>query len=331
MTRPEFAHYYGDWDWRGGMNDWVKSLLLFFDGIALALPEDRAERLIESNPVLAQPLAELGLLRNFWPDASVNAGHVEVPDGLRYYLEKAAKSPSITLKPGMHQKILDRLAATTVESDMKDALTNLAARVNQAQQKFGDTPSNMRALTVGAVSRFLVQNVTEVAIQPVINDQNAASYVSMIIDNHDGGRAKIMISDLQEVGVDLQSVPLDEVLDFRRQHGSEYRSYSKELRQFVLDLSMLSEFGRTSAIEERRAELRDRAEELKRAARNAFKRQILSVGFGLAGAAWTLVHGDPWGGLFAAGATAAGFSIPSGGDPGAAYAYVLQAKAEMAR
>ena len=65
---PEFAHYYGDWIWDEELTGWIKSLLLFFDGIAMALPTERAERQIEANPVLAQPLAELGLLRNYDPD-----------------------------------------------------------------------------------------------------------------------------------------------------------------------------------------------------------------------------------------------------------------------
>jgi len=91
----------------------------------------------------------------------------------------------------------------------------------------------------------------------------------------------------------LQAVALDEVLDFRRQHGAEYRAYSRDVRRFVLELSLLSEVGKASALADRRAELDDRAEELRRVARSAFKRQAVSFGFGLAGAAWTLVHGDP--------------------------------------
>ena len=53
---PEFAHYYGYPVWNEEFADWVKSLLLFFDGIALTLPETEMEQLIEFDPVLAQPL-----------------------------------------------------------------------------------------------------------------------------------------------------------------------------------------------------------------------------------------------------------------------------------
>lgn len=65
---PEFVHYYGDWFWTDEHTAWLKSLLLFFDGIALALPNETVDGLIASHPVLAQPLAEAGLLRNYAPD-----------------------------------------------------------------------------------------------------------------------------------------------------------------------------------------------------------------------------------------------------------------------
>ena len=42
---PEFVHYYGDWFWSGKQTAWLKSLLLFFDGIVLALPDRTADRL----------------------------------------------------------------------------------------------------------------------------------------------------------------------------------------------------------------------------------------------------------------------------------------------
>lgn len=67
-----FAYYYTDWRWPDNMSDMMKSMLLFFDGIALAAPPDRAAELIDSDPVLAGPLAEQGLLRNFDPDMALD-------------------------------------------------------------------------------------------------------------------------------------------------------------------------------------------------------------------------------------------------------------------
>jgi hypothetical protein len=195
----EFAHYYGYPVWNEEFADWVKSLLLFFDGIALTLPSTEMEQLIEFDPVLAQPLAEQGLLQNFPLD-------------------------QVNVKP-------------SPSGPWSEGFKEFTERYNQAKQRFGDVPSHphLFALALGAISTVLSRDVTEFAIQPVIDNGDAASYVAAILGSHDNGRAKIITDDLRHVGIDLQLVPLDEVLDFRRQHGAEYRSYSRDVRRFVLN------------------------------------------------------------------------------------------------
>jgi hypothetical protein len=291
----EIAHYYGYPVWNEEFADWVKSLLLFFDGIALTLPRTEMEQLIELDPVLAQPLAEQGLLQNF-PLVDLD----------------------IKLSPA---------------DPWSEGWKEFTERYNQGKQRFGDVPSHPRlfAVAIAALFKAVSRDVTEFAIQPVIDDGDVASYVAAILGSHDNGRAKIITDDLRHVGIDLQRVPLDEVLDFRRQHGAEYRAYSRDVRRFVLELSLLSEAGKASALAGRRAELDDRAKELRRVARSAFKRQAVSLGFGLAGAAWTLVHGDLWGGIFAAGAAAAGLTRTDPEPIGAAYTYILRVKTELTR
>ena len=121
------------------------------------------------------------------------------------------------------------------------------------------------------------------------------------------------------------------MLGFRAEYGTEYRRYSSDVRRFVLELSLMDEANQRSALMDRRAELDDRAEQLRKIGRTAFARQAISFGFGLAGAAWTLVHGDPWGAAFAASAAAAGLTRQDPEQIGAGYTYILRAKAELAR
>ncbi len=66
----EFAYYFSDRIWRHESIYFMKSMLLFFDGIALALPSNLAEQVINDDPILAAPLAERGLLINFGPAGS---------------------------------------------------------------------------------------------------------------------------------------------------------------------------------------------------------------------------------------------------------------------
>lgn len=331
LTRPEFAYYYGDWFWGEELNDWVKSLLLFFDGIAVALPESQVQQRIDANPALAQPLVELGLLHNYWPIISAKLKLFAISPDARDWIDRVnemyARSPVERRPPVLRSLAL----VAAANSELGTVLEVLTGRLIRAEQEFGYNPSRAEALAVTGISMSLVQHVKNVAIQPIIENEDSAGYIAAILGARDQGQAAIVTHDIRYVGIDLHAVPLDEVLDFRRQYGHEYRTYSNDVRQFVLHLSLLPEAEKSSALAERRAELDDRAEELRKVGRNAFKRQAVSLGFGLAGAAWTLVHGDPWAALFAASAAAAGITAPTPGPIGAAYSYVLQARAELVR
>src|SRR5450756_2585759 len=331
LAKPEFAHYYGDWFWDDSLTGWVKSLLLFFDGIALALPAATAARLVESRPVLAQPLADLGLLRNYPPDLWL---------GSPWWLSSpwTMRAPGLLNKVRRAQRLLLTLPEDSLlflesvdnaleagqggEPEFGESLAKYDRALAAAKWEHGQSPGMMRALSVGVTSRLLWRSVTDVAIRPVINDESAGSFVASIIGSHDRGLARIVTSDLARVGIDLGTVPLDEVLGFRRQHGAEYRAYAGEVRQFALALSLMPEAERPYALADRRAALEDKAEELRRIARASFMRGAVSLGFGVAGAAWTLAHGDTWGALFAAGAAAAGLPAAAPEPIGAAYTYI---------
>ena len=56
----ELAFYYPNPMWAYG--DWVKNLILFFDGIALLVPDYMTDRPELEDPVMVQGLKEHGLL-----------------------------------------------------------------------------------------------------------------------------------------------------------------------------------------------------------------------------------------------------------------------------
>ena len=58
--------------WRPDEGDWIKSLLLFFDGIAILVPDYMRDRPLFTDPSLAQPLADLGLLHRLSPETLVD-------------------------------------------------------------------------------------------------------------------------------------------------------------------------------------------------------------------------------------------------------------------
>ena len=74
----DLGYYFTDWIWQSGSIDFMKSMLLFFDGLTLALPSDIAAETIDRDPVLATPLAELGLLVNFDPVSTLDKDSAEL-------------------------------------------------------------------------------------------------------------------------------------------------------------------------------------------------------------------------------------------------------------
>jgi hypothetical protein len=83
--------------------------------------------------------------------------------------------------------------------------------------------------------------------------------------------------DTEIVGLELSAVPLSEVLSFREEHGSEYRAYARNVRNFAREFSLLDVDQRESALTDRREELADMATDLRRQSRNYWKRPMARV------------------------------------------------------
>lgn len=64
--------YHHEAYWFQGQGDWIKSLLLFFDGVAVLVPDYMRDRPLLADPTLAQPLADEGLLHRLSPETMVD-------------------------------------------------------------------------------------------------------------------------------------------------------------------------------------------------------------------------------------------------------------------
>ena len=140
----------------------------------------------------------------------------------------------------------------------------------------------------------------------------------------------IVSFDMSMVGVDLASVPIDEVLDFRNQNYSQHRRYSHAVRSFARELSLMPTEERQVAFEQRQEELDDVAREIRNANRKAWGRSI-SFAISLAGAAWTLQSGELTGASIAAAGGIAGFlfSRVDRSQEGGVYSYLFSARRSL--
>src|SRR5262245_37600203 len=69
-TPPEVAFYYPGPMWHS--SDWTKSLLLFFDGVALLVPQYMKDRPELLDPIMASPLRDQGLLHILEPEILID-------------------------------------------------------------------------------------------------------------------------------------------------------------------------------------------------------------------------------------------------------------------
>ena len=83
----------------------------------------------------------------------------------------------------------------------------------------------------------------------------------------------ILSFDLGVVGVDLGPVPINEVLDFRRENYTAHRDYRQSILQFSHELSLLETEDREAAWERRQDELDAKARELRRINWKAWKKR----------------------------------------------------------
>ena len=102
----------------------------------------------------------------------------------------------------------------------------------------------------------------------------------------------IVTFDLGVVGVDLGRVPMDEILDFRRQHYAAHRDYRQSILKFVQELSLMEAEDRAGALERRQEEVDAMARDLRNINWKAWRKRA-TFGLAATGATWIYDENDP--------------------------------------
>lgn len=317
--------------WRTRDSDLVKSLLLFFDGVALLTPDYMRDRPFEMDPSLAEPLADQGLLHILSPEQLVDeqiavsladlfeglltSGSLDDLDRNLPFAEISNSRLGLDVSPTLMNPLVELLRERGLARTSDDGVS---VPVHQA----------VRNLVLGTLGQLLRAPAEKLgyALQPLGNDDYSAVTPGLLrlLDRAPMPTAgRVVISDFQQVGFDLSAIPLDEVLAFRAEHGFAYRAYARDLRAFVQRVATADEGERDAVYADRREALSDAAVELNRHARKAWRRQMASFGLGIGGSAVALVAGNPVGaGL----AFASGFlGLKRQADPASVYTYLFNA------
>ena len=78
----------------------------------------------------------------------------------------------------------------------------------------------------------------KLSVHPATNDGNALrDLVETLSREGMPSRDRVIAFDLEPVSFDMESVPLDELLQFRAEHQAEHRAYMRDLRGFMAELA----------------------------------------------------------------------------------------------
>jgi hypothetical protein len=324
----------------------LKGMLLFFDDIAVFSTPQHRSRPPAIDPYLSAPLADRGLLQ-FVNPRNVTASHTEAivratlhraaMENEEHWLAAAAAGDWSLEVPRLQGRIPGPTLVKTSEfSSPPDpgslelfkllAQDGLLLPDESTHEEWAEIPGN-----ASVVNSILAQAVRATAgqqgrlIEPVATRRDEARVFSAILDNavENVGASDVVMSDLSAVTLNFCQVGLDDILDFRSRHRSEFRAYVLALQ------ALLASAPSSRDLADRRAALADEAHRLRELQRQRWTNLGGAVSLGIIGAAWTLASGDLLGALI--GGTAAGSQLlPDGPTPVSAYTYILRPNHELA-
>ncbi len=314
--------------------DWIKNLLLFFDGIALLVPTYMRDRpsLLESE--MAIPLTAEGLLHILEPETLVDKQATEqLAASLTDIITSGALDTLAKTRTKFQELSWSRLGGYGDESLARMIFGELKQR-GLAKDTEDGVSIPMHPLVRSLVLVLLAQILRPYGKSHGLNLSPATDRPELVgalrellaLDAAPSA-GHVVTLDLQTVGVDLADVPLNEVLAFRREHLPEHRRYATEIRRFVRDLSLVSEKEQKRELKARRQEIGDLADSLHRLSKKAWKRRA-AFALSIAGAAWTATTGNPIGAALAAGGAIIGFQWTP--KEAGAYSYIFRARERYA-
>lgn len=327
----ETAYYYPEPFWMSSEGGWVKALLLFFDEVSILLPSYMRGRHLLADPWLAESLEERGLLRVLEPETFIDE---EAANELTALMEALIEGDAFGDLPQV-----GHLAELSMSRMGYGALREVAARIFDKLRARGLAQDSQDGWAiplhphVRSVYLLLLAQLSRgtgarqgLDLHPVRNWRGSGDAVHRLLDLEPmPSRGHVVAFDLEVVGLDLDDVPLDDVLQFKQESASAHRAYMHNLRQFTLELGLMDEMDRAKALKGRRADLQDQASDLRRRAYEAWHRPKAVAGFalGITGAAWSVSAGS----AIPAALTLLGAGLnmlPDKAD-GAAYSYLFDA------
>jgi hypothetical protein len=310
--------------------DWIKNLILFFDGVALLVPKYMKGRIEEFDPAIVAGLREHDLLHIIEAEKAVDKDASKVLASTMADIIGSGALDSLAKKnTAFHALSMSRLGYTGDERLAEMLFKELKKRGLARETEDGvSIPMHptVRSLVLTLLSQILRSYGPKMhaELNPVTDRSRLIdSLVDMLNLPDAPSKGNVVAFDLATVGVDLAAVPIDEILSFRRENKGTYQKYRRSVRSFAYDLSQMPKEERKQRFEDRQAELDESAADLRSKARKAWKKPA-SFALMLAGAAWKYHGGDAIGAILTAAGAALGLEKSNSRNVGA-YSYLFRA------
>lgn len=320
----EVAYYYPAPYWCLHESGWVKTLLLFFDQVAILLPDYMYGRHQTEDPKLVKLLEDRGLLSVLEPKDWVDENlAIQLADTVVELLTNGVFDdlPKVTHFHELSQSRIGYSADVSLADFLVDELK--ARNLARPSEDGVSVPLHPIVRTtilviLGQLSRAAGAK-RGLTVHPITNRPKAiADLINLLSRESMPSYGKVISFDLEPLALNMSSIPLDDVLQFRTEHQMAYRTYIRDLRHFVVELAGIENPEEQELLLlERRQEIADTAHDIRRATTKSLMKNISSLSLGIAGSAWSLSTGDPTGFALTA------FSFLSGlfGEKGIVTAY----------
>lgn len=315
----------------------LKGMLLFFDDIAVFSTPAHRSGPPAIDPHLSAPLVDRGLLQLVDPryltaahtEAIVRATlHRAAMENEERWVAAAAAGDWYLDVPRLQERFPGPTPASPTDSGSLELFKLLA----QEGLLFPDESTDHDLFVVpgnaSVANSILAQAVRATAgqqgwsIEPVATRRDEARVFSAIVDGavENVGASDVVMSDLPAVTLNFRQVGLDDILDFRTRHRSEFRAYVLALQ------ALLAPAPNSPDLATRRAALVNEAHRLLELQLRRWTKDAGVVSLGIVGAGWTLASGDLLGALIG---SAGSQLLPDGGTPVSAYTYILRPDTDL--
>ena len=330
----EIAYYYPDPYWLADEGGWVKSLLLFFDQVAVLLPSYMRGRHVMADPTLAGPLEDEGLLLVLEPETFVDEATVmQLTDVIEALVDGGAFD---------ELSDVDRFAELSMSRMGLGVLGPVARKVADKLRKRGLATESADGVSIpmhpavrSSYLLVLAQLARETGarqgfdLHPATNGRGSEAFRQLLDLESMPSRGQVVDFDTQVVAIDLDDIPLEDILQFKRESDGAHRKYMQNLRNFALGLEAMDEGDRARALADRRADLEDEAQDLRRRAWTAWRspKDVTGFGLGIAGATWSIATANPIPAALTA--IGAGLKMLPSKHQGSAYSYLFDAQRRL--